>query len=308
MRKLIFLILLIPSAAFADVTRSTEWTEVDASPSVYNPYKIKVSNGSLTDNADGTITVTTSGGSVAGSDLDVQYNDAGSFAGEGRLRWYKGTNTLVISRDSGQTGEAIRISSDTGVSLAAISHDGSASFAGLTLSPALTVPNGGTGLSSGTANELVRFATSTTIGTTSGMSWDSSNLRLHIGPGTGPMSMDVGGSFGTVPVVLTDAATIATDASRSNQFFVTLGGNRTLGQPTNPTHGQKCIWVVSQDATGSRTLAYHSVFRFGTSVTSPTLSTTAGMQDYIGAVYNIRGTRAKDMSWDVVAVSLGYPT
>ena len=39
------------------------------------------------------------------------------------------------------------------------------------------------------------------------------------------------------PVTLTDAATIATDANLSNTFTVTLGGNRTLGNPTNMTNG-----------------------------------------------------------------------
>ena len=51
------------------------------------------------------------------------------------------------------------------------------------------------------------------------------------------------------PVTLTDAPVIATDASLSNHFRVTLGGNRVLGNPTNPTDGQKVIWEIVQDAT-----------------------------------------------------------
>lgn len=103
------------------------------------------------------------------------------------------------------------------------------------------------------------------------------------------------------PVALTDAATIAVDASLGNHFRVTLGGNRTLGAPTNPTNGQKILIEVKQDGTGSRTLAYNAAYRFGTDVTSPTLTTTASKTDFLGFVYN--STAAK---WDCIAVSKGY--
>jgi hypothetical protein len=84
-------------------------------------------------------------------------------------------------------------------------------------------------------------------------------------------------------VSLTDAATIATDASLGNVFSVTLGGNRTLGAPTNLTNGATYIWRISQDATGSRTLAYASVFKFPGAVT-PTLTTTASRMDILTGV------------------------
>lgn len=86
------------------------------------------------------------------------------------------------------------------------------------------------------------------------------------------------------PVTLTDAATIATDASLSNTFLVTLGGNRTLGNPTNLQNGQILNWLVTQDGTGSRTLAYGSLFRWAGGV-APTLSTAANARDHISAQY-----------------------
>ena len=82
---------------------------------------------------------------------------------------------------------------------------------------------------------------------------------------------------------------------------MTLAGNRTLGAPTNPTDGKKVVWRIRQDATGSRTLAYNAIFRFGTDVTSPTLTTTASKTDVIAAIYN-----SADTKWDVVAVVKGY--
>jgi hypothetical protein len=81
-------------------------------------------------------------------------------------------------------------------------------------------------------------------------------------------------------VTLTDAATIATDLSLGNNFQVTLGGNRTLGAPTNVVAGQSGIIRVVQDGTGSRTLAYNSVWKFPGG-TAPTLTTTANAVDLL---------------------------
>lgn len=103
------------------------------------------------------------------------------------------------------------------------------------------------------------------------------------------------------PVALTDAATIAIDASLGNHFRVTLSANRTLGAPTNPTDGQRILVEVAQDATGGRTLAYNAVYAFGTDVTSPTLTTTASKVDYLGFVYSSAAVK-----WRCLAVAKGY--
>jgi hypothetical protein len=85
-------------------------------------------------------------------------------------------------------------------------------------------------------------------------------------------------------VSLTDAGTITTDAALGNNFRVTLGGNRTLGNPTNMTDGCILNWKIKQDGTGSRTLAYGSKFKWAGG-TAPTLSTTAAARDFITAQY-----------------------
>ena len=79
---------------------------------------------------------------------------------------------------------------------------------------------------------------------------------------------------------LTDGATIATDFALSNNFSVTLAGNRTLGQPTNQAVGQSGSYFITQDGTGSRTLAYHADFKW-VGGTAPTLSTAANSVDRI---------------------------
>lgn len=100
---------------------------------------------------------------------------------------------------------------------------------------------------------------------------------------------------------LTDAATIATDASLGNHFRVTLGDNRTLGNPTNPADGQKVTWEIIQDVTGSRTLALDTKFAFGTDIPGITLTTTASKRDFLTAVYNSTADK-----WYVISFVKGY--
>jgi hypothetical protein len=66
----------------------------------------------------------------------------------------------------------------------------------------------------------------------------------------------------------------------SNNFSVTLGGNRTLANPTNVVAGQSGVIKVTQDGTGSRTLAYGSSFDFAAGV-APVLTTTANAVDLL---------------------------
>ena len=86
------------------------------------------------------------------------------------------------------------------------------------------------------------------------------------------------------PVALTDAAIILTDASLSNTFTVVLAGNRTLGNPTNLQNGVILNWRIKQDATGTRTLAYGSKFKWP-AATAPVLSTAVNAVDFMSGQY-----------------------
>ena len=79
---------------------------------------------------------------------------------------------------------------------------------------------------------------------------------------------------------LTDASTVSWDASNNQVCTVTLAGNRTLGNPSNKVAGATYVLIVKQDATGSRTLAYNSVYKFPNGVT-PILSTAANAVDIL---------------------------
>ena len=79
---------------------------------------------------------------------------------------------------------------------------------------------------------------------------------------------------------LTDGATIAPDFAVSNNYTVTLAGNRTIANPTNLVAGQSGSIFLVQDGTGSRTAAWGSYWDF-VGGTAPTLSTAASSVDRI---------------------------
>ena len=79
---------------------------------------------------------------------------------------------------------------------------------------------------------------------------------------------------------LTSASTITPNLADSNNFSLTLATNATLANPTNIVAGQSGAIVITQDATGSRTLAYGSYWKFA-GATAPTLTTTASAVDVL---------------------------
>ena len=88
------------------------------------------------------------------------------------------------------------------------------------------------------------------------------------------------GVLAPVITVLTDGATITPDFSASCNFTVTLGGNRTMANPTNVVGGQSGSIFIVQDGTGSRTLAWGSNWDWAGG-SAPTLSTTANAVDRV---------------------------
>ena len=102
---------------------------------------------------------------------------------------------------------------------------------------------------------------------------------------------------------LTDAATIAVDADTTDIGVVTLGGNRTLDNPTGtPTDGQELIIRVRQDATAGRTLAYDTKYRF-TGASAPTVTATANETSYLRFMYH-----SGDDKWDLISSALDFRT
>jgi hypothetical protein len=88
-------------------------------------------------------------------------------------------------------------------------------------------------------------------------------------------------------VPLVDGAIVNIDASLGKIFTVTKGINGTLANPTNLRPGQEITVVITQDGTGSRTVAYGSLWKFPGG--APTATTAANSVDVIRGVYD--GTR-----------------
>lgn len=122
----------------------------------------------------------------------------------------------------------------------------------------------------------------------------ASNSDIFLGVSSKPVDGNGLNTAGNT-VTLTDAATIAVDMGTGINYAVTLGGNRTVGAPTNTIIGrQGCINIV-QDGTGSRTIAFNAVWKFPGGA-APVATTTAGAVDmvcywvidptHIQAIYN----------------------
>lgn len=105
-------------------------------------------------------------------------------------------------------------------------------------------------------------------------------------------------------VTLIEAANIALNAALGTTFRVTLTGNRTLLEPTNPADGQTIQIEVTQDGVGGHTLALAAGaagFVYGTTVTNTNLSVTPLATDVITAKFSAARNR-----WLVIGFVKGY--
>jgi hypothetical protein len=119
-------------------------------------------------------------------------------------------------------------------------------------------------------------------------------LGLNVGgttdPGSGKVNVNSSYLQGdkdltAAEYALTDAATIAWDMSNGKSARVTLGGNRTLGAPTNAIAGHMYQLRVIQDGTGTRTLAYNAAFLWP-SASAPVVSASAGDVSLLAFYYD----------------------
>ena len=87
-------------------------------------------------------------------------------------------------------------------------------------------------------------------------------------------------AVGEIEPLSTTSNSTAVDFSDASNFSLTLDENSTLAQPSEQLAGQSGSIFVTQDATGSRTLAYHADWKWAGG-TAPTLTTTAAAVDRI---------------------------
>ena len=113
---------------------------------------------------------------------------------------------------------------------------------------------------------------------------------------SGVLTLSAGMNFGadakcTAAVSsLSDGSTITVNFASGIHHSVTLGGNRTFGNPSNDNNavGQSGSIFITQDGTGSRTASFHSDYKFAGG-TAPTLSTAANAVDRLDYVIKASG-------------------
>jgi len=111
-----------------------------------------------------------------------------------------------------------------------------------------------------------------------------------------------GSSLPNINVLGNTSGTINVDASEIDITDITLTGNATLANPTNPVNGKTLRWRISQDSTGNRAVTLGNKFNLPSSASSPLpWSTSANKMDVLAATYH----SGRD-KWDIVAFVPGY--
>ena len=88
-----------------------------------------------------------------------------------------------------------------------------------------------------------------------------------------------------IPITtITSGTTLSLDFAVTNNFEITLSHNATLAAPSNAGVGQCGRILVRQDATGSRTLAYNTIWKF-VDGEAPVLTTNGNALDLL--VYEV---------------------
>jgi hypothetical protein len=248
--------------------------------------------GTVTTNANLTGDVTSVGNAttIAADAVDIAMLSATGTASS--TTYLRGDNTWATVSGGGGSGTVTSITpaADTGSGTAITSSgtltntggDGvETSVSGTTTTFALDLKaNGGAVIES---NELaVDLAASSITGTlaaTDGGTGLTSIATLLNANVLSTAQTFTAGQRGEV-TVLTDAVNVSTDLADSNNFSLALGGNRTLDNPSNVVAGQSGAITLTQDGTGSRTLAYGAYWKF-VGGTAPTLTTTASAVDVL---------------------------
>jgi hypothetical protein len=113
-RKNVLLLIFLGWAAVAQATSvPLNVKESDGSPDVKVVRKMLITNGSLTDNGSGTVSIVNTAAVITpgGADTQVQFNDAGAYNGDAGLTYISGTSTtnaVNLSVTGGTTiGDAV---------------------------------------------------------------------------------------------------------------------------------------------------------------------------------------------------------
>lgn len=108
-------------------------------------------------------------------------------------------------------------------------------------------------------------------------------------------NITVNGYLGRNPV--TFASTITPDPTAGSTIAVTLTGPITIAAPTNGTYWPGCRmkFVLTQDATGGRTITWNGVYKTPPAATTTLSTTTVASFEYDGTNWRLDGFRTGDL-------------
>lgn len=269
------------SISFNSGGEKLEVSEIDGSPDITGVQKILVSNGSLTDDGGGEITIVTGATSPGGSDTEIQYNNSSSFDGASGLTT-DGSSLTITDDNYLKLGTAsnynLRYNSASG--RFQISDAGGNVFLSITDAgtTAITNLNDLDINSSGLTGKLTIKGDGTSSATTSVIIEDSSDIEKFKITDNG--TVKITGQSYSPTITLVDGATVTPDFDNGNIQKLTLGGNRIIANASNLEDGATYILLLIQDGTGSRTVTWGANYIWS-GATAPTLTTTADKTDII---------------------------
>ena len=229
----------------------------------------------------GTLNQDTTGNAATATALETARNIGGvSFDGTGNIN-LPGVNTSGNQNTSGNAATATKLA--TARTIAGVSFDGSANISlnnnAITNGAGYITSADGGNAATLDSIDSSQFARSDTADTLSGLMTFSGGISL---------GADARCAAGVSS--LSDGSTITVDFTSGIHHSVTLGGNRTFGNPSNDANavGQSGSIFITQDGTGSRTASFHSDYKFAGG-TAPTLSTAANAVDRLDYVIKASG-------------------
>ena len=239
----------------------------------------------------GTLNQDTTGNAATATALETARNIGGvSFDGSANIN-LPGVNTSGNQNTSGNAATATKLA--TARTIAGVSFDGSANIS--LNNNAIT--NGAGYITSADGGNA---ATLDSIDSSQFLRSDANDSASGILTLTAGLSFGADARCAASVSSLSDGSTITVDFTSGIHHSVTLGGNRTFGNPSNDgsTVGQSGSIFITQDGTGSRTASFHSDYKF-VGGTAPTLSTAANAVDRIDYVIKASGVIHCAVSLDV---------